>query len=88
MVYRYKMKIFDESEDMYVYSVGLCNASSYCEAVNELSKYCGEDQIEEIEKLAMVGDCPVIQLAEGFQGCKELEEAEKILNKYQKRFMW
>lgn len=88
MVYRYKIKIFDESENNYIYSTGFCHADSYCEAVENLSKYYGEKEIEEIEKLAVVGDSPVIQLADGFQGCEELEEAEKVLDKYQKDFIW
>ena len=88
MVYRYKIKIFDESENNYIYSTGFCHADSYYEAVGNLSEYYGEKEIEEIEKLAVVGDSPVIQLADGFQGCEELEEAEKVLNKYQKDFVW
>ena len=88
MVYRYKIKIFDESENNYIYSTGFCHADSYCEAVGNLSEYYGEKEIEEIERLAVVGDSPVIQLADGFQGCEELEEAEKVLNKYQKDFVW
>lgn len=88
MVYRYKVKTFDESENNYIYSTGFCYADSYCEAVGNLSEYYGEKEIEEIEKLAVVGDSPVIQLADGFQGCEELVEAEKVLDKYQKDFMW
>lgn len=88
MVYRYKVKIFDESENNYIYSTGFCHADSYCEAVGNLSEYYGEKEIEEIEKLAVAGDSPVIQLADGFQGCEELVEAEKVLDKYQKDFMW
>ena len=88
MIYRYKVKTFDESENNYIYSTGFCHADSYCEAVGNLSEYYGEKEIEEIEKLAIVGDSPIIQLADGFQGCEELEEAEKVLDKYQKDFMW
>ena len=88
MIYRYRVKTFDESENTYVYCAGFCNANSYCEAVGDLSEYYGENQIEEIEKLAVVGDSSIIQLAEGFQGCEELGEAEKVLDKYQKDFVW
>ena len=87
MVYRYKVKTFDESENNYIYSTGFCYADSYCEAVGNLSEYYGEKEIEEIEKLAAVGDSPIIQLAEGFD-CEELVKAEKVLDKYQKDFIW
>lgn len=88
MVYRYEIKTFDESENDYVYSIGFCYADSYCEAVRNLSEYYGEKEIEEIEKLAVVGDSPVIQLADGFEDCEEILEAEKVLDKYQKDFIW
>lgn len=87
MVYRYKVKTFDESENNYIYSTGFCYADNYCEAVGNLSEYYGEKEIEEIESLAVVGDSPIIQLAEGFD-CEELVEAEKVLDKYQKDFIW
>lgn len=88
MVYRYKVKIFDESENNYIYSTGFCHADNYCEAVGNLSEYYGEKEIEEIEKLAAVGDSPIIQLGSGFYNCEELVEAEKVLDKYQKDFVW
>lgn len=88
MIYRYKIKTFDESENNYVYSTGFCNADSYCKAVENLSEYFGENEIEEIEKLAVVGDSSIIQLGQGFYNCEEIVEAEKVLDKYQKDFVW
>lgn len=87
MVYRYRVKSYDECTNNYIYSTGFCYADNYCEAVENLSEYYGEKEIEEIEKLAAVGDSSLIQLAEGFD-CEELTEAEKILDKYQKDFVW
>lgn len=89
MIYRYKVKTFNEGENNYVYSTGFVAASSYCKAVDDLSKYFGEDAIEEIEKLAVVGDSSVIQLGQGFyHNCEEIVNAEKVLDKYQKDFIW
>ena len=89
MVYRYKVKTFDESENDYVYSIGFCYADSYCEAVGNLSEYYGEKEIEEIEKLAAVGDSSIIQLAEKSRyNDNNFIEVEKIIDKYQKDFIW
>lgn len=87
MVYRYRVKSYDECTNNYIYSTGFCCADSYCEAVGKLSEYYGERDLEEIERLALVGDSSLIQLAEGFDR-EELAEAEKILDKYQKDFIW
>ena len=88
MVYRYKIKTFDVDEEHYVYSTGFCYADNYCEAIKRLSNYYGENEITSVENLTLIGDSSVVQLGSGSEDSESIEEAEKILNKYEKDFCW
>ena len=89
MIYRYQVEFFDGTDETESkLSVGFCEANNYIEAVHKLIDFFGEINIIAFKNLKLIGDHNIIELASDREGADDLEQAEHVLDEYEKNFIW
>ena len=61
---------------------------NYIEAAHKLIDYFGEINIIAFKNLKLIGDHNIIELASDREGADDLEQAEHVLDEYEKNFIW
>lgn len=88
MTYRYKIAYYD-GDATRLYAVGFVQDVCYSDAVKQITTHYGEQNVESILEVTLVGDTKVVELGFGEEEDSEsILDAARLMDKYQKSFVW